>query len=291
MKKLGRTDKTIICIDYFLSIVFFLICLYPLYFVLIASFSNAGMVTNGEVWLYPKGFTLAGYREMLKKTEIWRGYLNTILYTAVGTGINMCLTIPAGYALSRRTLPFRKGINAFFILTMFISGGLVPTYLLVNSLHLVNTFAIMVIMGGVNVWNMVICRTFFESSIPTEIIEAAKIDGSSEFGIFFRVVLPLSKAILAVMALFFAVTHWNGYYNALIYIRNEDKYPLQLVLRDLLLSTQLNPSAGDAGMKQLMEMQSMKFGVIVVSSIPVLIMYPFVQKYFVKGVMIGSIKG
>ena len=155
---------------------------------------------------------------MLGKTEIWRGYANTILYTVIGTFINLVFTISAGYALSRRSLPFRKAINMFFLLTMFINGGLVPTYLLMSKLHLVNTFAIMVLMGGVNVWNFIICRTFFESNIPSELLEAAKIDGCSELTFFFKIVLPLSKAILAVMTLFFAVGHWNGYYNALIYL-------------------------------------------------------------------------
>ena len=191
---------------------------------------------------------------MLGKTEIWRGYANTILYTVIGTFINLVFTISAGYALSRRSLPFRKAINMFFLLTMFINGGLVPTYLLMSKLHLVNTFAIMVLMGGVNVWNFIICRTFFESNIPSELLEAAKIDGCSELTFFFKIVLPLSKAILAVMTLFFAVGHWNGYYNALIYLRDENRYPLQLVLRNLLLTTQLSPEVSDSGMAQILNL-------------------------------------
>ncbi|MFR8468882.1 MAG: carbohydrate ABC transporter permease [Eisenbergiella tayi] len=228
---------------------------------------------------------------MLAKSEIWRGYGNTILYTLTGTTINLIFTISAGYALSRKTLPFRSAINMFFLLTMFINGGLIPTYLLMNSLHLVNTFAIMVLMGGVNVWNFIICRTFFETNIPTEVLEAAKIDGSNELVFFMRIALPLSKSILAVMTLFFAVEHWNGYYNALVYLRSENKYPLQLVLRNLLLTTQLSPETSDSGMAQLLNLQSMKYGVIVIASVPVLILYPFIQKHFVKGVMVGAIKG
>lgn len=278
-------------VNHLLAIVFFVICLYPLYFIVIASFSNASLVTTGQVYLFPRGFTLAGYEMMLEKKEIWSGYLNTILYTVVGTSFNICLTIPAGYALSIKKLPFRAVINFFFILTMFISGGLVPTYLLVNSLHLTNTFAIMVIMGGVNVWNLVLCRNFYNTNIPGELREAAQIDGSSEFRIFLQIVVPLSKAIIAVMVLYYAVQHWNSYYNAMIYLRDTDKYPLQLVLRNLLLQNSLSAEMDDSAMERLMDVQSMKYGVIVIASLPVMLLYPFIQKYFVKGVMVGSVKG
>ncbi|ODM09340.1 sugar ABC transporter permease [Eisenbergiella tayi] len=291
MKRKCRQDKIFIIVDSILALFFLLICLYPLYFILIASFSNPSLVAGGKVWIIPRGLTLDGYKMMLAKSEIWRGYGNTILYTLTGTTINLIFTISAGYALSRKTLPFRSAINMFFLLTMFINGGLIPTYLLMNSLHLVNTFAIMVLMGGVNVWNFIICRTFFETNIPTEVLEAAKIDGSNELVFFMRIALPLSKSILAVMTLFFAVEHWNGYYNALVYLRSENKYPLQLVLRNLLLTTQLSPETSDSGMAQLLNLQSMKYGVIVIASVPVLILYPFIQKHFVKGVMVGAIKG
>ena len=291
MKRKCRQDKIFIIVDSILALFFLLICLYPLYFILIASFSNPSLVAGGKVWIIPRGLTLDGYKMMLAKSEIWRGYGNTILYTLTGPTINLIFTISAGYALSRKTLPFRSAINMFFLLTMFINGGLIPTYLLMNSLHLVNTFAIMVLMGGVNVWNFIICRTFFETNIPTEVLEAAKIDGSNELVFFMRIALPLSKSILAVMTLFFAVEHWNGYYNALVYLRSENKYPLQLVLRNLLLTTQLSPETSDSGMAQLLNLQSMKYGVIVIASVPVLILYPFIQKHFVKGVMVGAIKG
>ena len=291
MKRKCRQDKIFIIVDSILALFSLLICLYPLYFILIASFSNPSLVAGGKVWIIPRGLTLDGYKMMLAKSEIWRGYGNTILYTLTGTAINLIFTISAGYALSRKTLPFRSAINMFFLLTMFINGGLIPTYLLMNSLHLVNTFAIMVLMGGVNVWNFIICRTFFETNIPTEVLEAAKIDGSNELIFFMRIALPLSKSILAVMTLFFAVEHWNGYYNALVYLRSENKYPLQLVLRNLLLTTQLSPETSDSGMAQLLNLQSMKYGVIVIASVPVLILYPFIQKHFVKGVMVGAIKG
>lgn len=291
MKRKCRQDQIFMACNLLVALLFLIICLYPLYFILIASFSNPGLVASGKVWLFPKGITLDGYQMMLGKSEIWTGYGNTIAYTLVGTCINLILTVSAGYALSRKSLPFRRILNLFFLFPMFISGGLIPTYLMMNSLHLINTFAVMVLMGGVNVWNFIICRTFFENNIPSEILDAAKIDGSSELGFYLRIALPLSKAILAVMTLFFAVEHWNGYYNALVYLRSESKYPLQLVLRNLLLTTQLSPETSDSGMEQLLNLQSMKYGVIVVASAPVLILYPFIQKYFVKGVMVGAVKG
>lgn len=291
-KHYGNTSDRIFMIgNHLLAFLFLVICLYPMYFILIASVSNVGMVTGGKVFLFPKGLTTAGYRMLTEKKEIWIGYKNTILYTFFGTMFNLALTIPAGYALSIRTLPFRRGLNFLFMLTMFISGGMIPTYLLVNQLRLVNTFAVMVIIGGVNVWNLTLCRNFFSTNIPAELRDAARIDGSSEFGIFFRIVLPISKAIVAVMVLYFAVSHWNGYHNALIYLREETKYPLQLVLRNLLLQNTLSSETDAAGMSRLMDLQSMKYGVIVVASLPVMMLYPFVQRYFVKGVMVGSVKG
>lgn len=291
MIKMTRTDRVFTVCNCVLAGLFLLVCLYPLYFIVIASFSDAGLVTTGKVWLFPRGLTLEGYRQMLNKPEIWTGYLNTIAYTVCGTSVNLALNLTAGYALSRRTLPFRRAINMMFMITMFISGGLVPTYLLVTSLHIENTFWVMILLGGVNVWNLIICRTFFENSIPLEMLEAAQIDGCSDFTFFFRIVLPLSGALVAVMLLFFAVGHWNSYYNALIYIRDKWRYPLQLVLRNLLLQTKLDPETSDSGIQKLLELQSMKYGVIIVASVPVLVLYPFIQKHFVKGVMIGAIKG
>ncbi len=292
MRIFGK-DRVFVFLNYILATVFLLIALYPLYFVVIASFSSADAVVQGKVLLYPQGITLSGYKAMLEHTEIWSGYYYAILYTIVGTIINLICTIPAAYALSRRTLPFRWGINLYFMITMFLSGGLIPLYLLINRLKLVNTFTIMVLLGAVNVWNMIVCRTFFSTNIPEELIDAAKIDGSSELGIFFRIVLPLSKAILAVMILYFAVGHWNDYRTSLIYLRNTGKWPLQMVLRNLLLSTQMEIAQGNetSAVDQLLKIQSMKYGVIIASSFPVLVIYPFIQKYFVKGVMIGAVKG
>lgn len=294
MRILGK-DKITILADYILATLFLLVTLYPLYFVMIASISSADAVVRGKVILFPQKLTLAGYRAMLEHTEIWSGYFYAILYTFVGTVINLICTIPAAYALSRRTLPFRRGINLYFMITMFLGGGLIPVYLLINRLHLVNTFTIMVLLGAVSVWNMIVCRTFFSSNISEELIDAAKIDGSSELGIFFRIVLPLSKAILAVMVLYFAVAHWNDYRTALIYLRDSSRWPLQMVLRRLLLSTssQFETVVGSdvTATQQILDIQSMQYGVVIAASLPVLVMYPFIQKYFVKGVMIGAVKG
>lgn len=288
----SNEDKIFLIFNHILAAVILVIAFYPLYFVLIASFSSADAVVRGKVMFFPKNFTLVGYELMLAKKEIWVAYLNTIIYTLAGTTINLIFTVSAAYALSRKTLPFRSAFNVYFLVTMFVSGGLIPTYMLVYKLGMVDTFTIVVLLGAVNVWNMIICRSFFETSISPELIEAAKIDGCSELGIYFRVVLPLSKAILAVMVLYFAVGHWNGYFNALIYLRDSSRYPLQLVLRSLLLQTKFELGEKDiAASRQMMDIQSMKYGVIVVTSLPVLVLYPFIQKYFVKGVMIGAVKG
>jgi putative aldouronate transport system permease protein len=244
----------------------------------------------GEVMFYPVGFSLAGYEMLLEYKEIWTGYLNTIIYTFAGTIVSLLVTVPMGYMLSRKTLPFRKIINIFCILTMFISGGMIPTYLLIKGMGLTDTRFLMIVLGSANVWNMILCRNFFESNIPDGIIEAAKIDGCTELGIFSRIVLPLSKVILAVMTLYFGVAHWNSYYNALIYLQDQDKWPLQLVIRDILNSSNIDAENIANAMEQFKNIESMKYGLLVVATLPMLILYPFVQKYFVQGVMIGSVK-
>lgn len=267
------------------------ITLYPMYNIFIVSISSAEYIYAGAVSFIPKGINFDAYRMVFKNDSIWRSFGNSILYTTVGTAINVVCSAMCAYPLSRKDFYGRGFFTLFVAVTMFISGGMIPTYLLVNHLRLVNTFAVMVIIGGVNVWNLTLCRNFFSTNIPAELRDAARIDGSSEFGIFFKIVLPISKAIVAVMVLYFAVSHWNGYHNALIYLREEAKYPLQLVLRNLLLQNTLSSETDAAGMSRLMDLQSMKYGVIVVASLPVMILYPFVQRYFVKGVMVGSVKG
>lgn len=291
MRKLINNDKLFTVFNYLLATLFLVIAFYPLWYVVICSFSDPTAVVTGKVWITPAEITLAGYERMFAETEIWYGYARTIAYTVVGTCINLLFTIPAGYALTRKTLPFRKAINIYFMLTMFIGGGLIPTYLWMSKLGLVDNVLVLVLMGAVNVWNMIICRTFFDSNIPAELIDAAKIDGGSETRIFTTIVIPLSKALLAVMMLFFAVGHWNSYFTAMVYMRSNSKWPLQLVLRQLLLTVNGVDEGTGSGMSRILQLQGMKYAVVIASSAPVLAIYPFIQKYFVKGVMIGAVKG
>ncbi|WP_410769630.1 carbohydrate ABC transporter permease [Fontibacillus sp. BL9] len=278
---------------YLIAAVIIIIVLYPLVFVVSASFSDPARVLNGEVWLLPKGITLEAYNNILHNDKIWIGYRNSIFYTVVGTLINITMTLLAAYPLSRPDLPGRKGLMLIITLTMFFSGGLIPSYLLVKNLGMVDTMWALIIPGAISTYNLIVMRTYFQSSIPWELQEAAHIDGCSNWRLLISIILPLSKPILAVMVLFYAVGHWNSFFNALIYIRTEDLYPLQLVLREILMISQsAGVDGGNVGMEEkILLSESIKYAVIIVSSLPVLIMYPFVQRHFVKGVMIGSIKG
>ena len=287
-----------IIVDVAVLAITLLVCalvLYPLVYVLSSSFSDPSEVAAGNVILFPKGFTLEGYSYILDYDEIWTGYRNTLFYTIAGTLLNLIATLPAAYALSRRDL-FGRGIfTVLFTVTMFFSGGLIPTYLVYKQLNLLNTVWIMLIPGLVSMWNTVVCRTYFSNSIPYELQEASKIDGCNDFILFFRIVLPLSAPIIAVMAMYYAVGHWNSYFNAMIYLRDTSLYPLQLVLRSILLLDTTSEMIGADAEGELLRLQqlkeSMKYGVIVISALPMLVMYPFFQKYFVKGVMVGAIKG
>ena len=274
-------------------VIVLLIVLYPLYYVLIASFSNPDLVLTGKIFLLPKGFQTESYERVFSNPEIMQGYLNSILYTLVGTCINLAVTLSGGYALSRRDLRGRKGFMIFFTFTMFFGGGTVPTYMLVRKLHLLNTFWAMVIPNAMSVWNLILCRNFFEGNIPSELLEVAQIDGCRNGYFFYRIVRPLSKALIAVMVLFYAVGHWNSYMQPLLYLSDRTKYPLQLVLKNILISSQ--PDASLAGMNDRAEMykqtEMLKYALVVVSSAPMIVLYPFVQKYFVQGVMVGSVKG
>lgn len=277
---------------YLIAAVIMLIVLYPLLFVVSASFSDPAKVLGGEVWLLPKGATLDAYANILQNDKIWMGYGNSILYTVVGTTINIVMTLLAAYPLSRPDLPLRKGLMLIVTLTMFFGGGLIPTYLLVKDFGMVDTMWALIIPGAISTYNLIVMRTYFQSSIPWELQEAAHIDGCSNWRLLISIILPLSKPILAVMVLFYAVGHWNSFFNALIYIRSEDLYPLQLVLREILLISQTDAVDGLVGLEdKVLLAESIKYAVIIVSSLPVLVMYPFVQRHFVKGVMIGSIKG
>lgn len=280
-----------------LLVLFVIVVFYPLYFVVIASFSDPVYVNSGTPLLYPKGFNFSGYQEVFYDKRIWSGYRNTIYYTACGTLLGTAIVMLSGYALSRKDLPGGSIIMKLYIFTMYFGGGLIPTYLVVSKLGLVNTRAVVVIMGCVSVYNMIVVRSFMLSNIPEELLDASRIDGCGNGRFFTQIVLPLSKAIIAVMVLYIAVGYWNSYFTAMIYVTDEGMYPLQLQLRKILLTASAAAGQTDADidpdmMKSLTDrVQLIKYGAIVVSTAPIICLYPFVQKYFVKGVMIGSIKG
>lgn len=291
----NKGDKLFDTVCLILATFFLLIVLYPLIYIVSCSISNPTYVGMGEVWLLPKGITFLGYKTVFQNPDIMTGYANTIFYTVFGTLLNLALTLPAGYALSKKSLPGRGFFMVYLLFTMYFSGGLIPQFLLIKNLNLLDTRLVLLIIGAVSVFNVIITRTFFQA-IPSELEEAATIDGCSTFRMFFTIVLPLSKALISVMALYYGVSHWNSYFAALIYISDNTKKPLQLFLREILVMSQLSTSAADAQSGELMyEAEKLqlflKYSVIVVSSAPLLIIYPFLQKYFDKGVLLGSVKG
>ncbi|MDR2952525.1 MAG: carbohydrate ABC transporter permease [Treponema sp.] len=269
------------------------IIVYPLYFIIIASFSNPSLVNTGKVWLYPVGFTLDGYVALIGNDSIWIGYRNTILYVIVGTFIHLAVNIPAAYALSRKDLVYRKPLTVYFLITMFFSGGLIPTFLTVQKVGLYNTFWVMVLPFTVSVYVLIVARTFFENSIPGEMWEAAEMEGCGNLRFFFTIVLPLSKAIIAVVGLWHAVWQWNSYFNALIYLRDRSLFPLQLILRNILIINTMQAAlgTGEAAMIAMRTADLVRYGAIIVSTLPIMCVYPFVQKYFNQGALIGAVKG
>ena len=280
-----------------LTLILFVVA-YPLYWVIISSFSDPTAVSAGKVLLRPLGFTLKGYAEVFKNSQVMRGFFNSIVITVVGVCVNLAVTLPTAYALSRDNFSGKKPITVFYMITMFFGGGMIPTYLVVKNMHLLNTIWALVLPGCLSVYNMIVARTFFKSNISEELYEAGEIDGCTQSRFFFQIALPLSKAIIAIMVLYYGVGHWNSYFSALLYISDQDKYPLQLVLRNILITNQtaLSQTATTAAARAALQEQQqlidvMKYSLIIISSVPVLIMYPLVQKHFVKGVMIGSVKG
>lgn len=277
-----------------LAVVLMVIFIYPLYYLVIASLSDVNAVVSGQVKFWFVGFSTESYQELLKRGDIWNGYLNSIIITAVGTVVNIIMTILGAYVLSCPEFLPRTVIMKLITFTMFFGGGLIPTFLLIQSLGMYNTIWALIIPGAVSVNNLIIARTFFQGNIPNELREAAFLDGCSHTKLLWTVILPLSKAIVAVLALYYGVGHWNSYFSALVYLRDDDLAPLQLILRRILLSA---ATAEDTGadiatlIKQMNLAEQLKYSSVIVASIPALIAYPFVQKYFVKGVMIGSIKG
>lgn len=293
-KNQSYRDKVFYIIILVILSLFFLAVLYPCIFVVSASFSSGTAVQAGKVVLWPVDVSLEGYRTVLNTPDVWTGYANSIFYTVVGTLINVCMTMVAAYCLSRNDLPGGNGLMLLFTFTMFFSGGLIPTYIVIRQLGMINTRWVLLLPGAIGVYNLIVARTFIRNSIPLELLEASQIDGCSDVKYFLRVVLPLSKAIVAVMVLFYGVGHWNAYFSAMIYLHRKELYPLTLFLRQILMSSQIDPgTVQDPEMQQrLQEMVGViKYALIMVSMIPVLVVYPFVQRYFVTGVMIGSVKG
>lgn len=295
LKKLKSKSKSDLLFDIFNYTVLGLIgiaVLYPLYFVLIASISDPVAINNGQVSVLPVGFNISGFKKIFQDVKIWTAYSNTIFYTVVGTAVNIILTLLIAYPLSRKNFGAGKYVMAFIMFTMYFQGGMIPTYLLVQKLNLYNTPWVMILLPAINVFNVIIATTNIKSNIPEELYEAASIDGCNHFGFFFKMVMPLSKSIIAVLVLYYGVAHWNEFMNGLIYLRDQSLQPLQLFLRNILLQNQAS-SLGDVDsiMEQQKAAELMKYGLIIVSTIPVLVVYPFLQKYFAKGTMVGSVKG
>ena len=295
-----RSNKCFDIVNILAVSVILLLILYPLYFVIIASLSDPYEVVKGNVIFGIRGFSIDSYIQVFKNKDIWIGYRNSVVYTILGTGLSLLTTIPAAYALSRKYLWGRNILTSFFVITMFISGGVLPTYLTVRDIGLMNKPFTLVVLGSFSVFNLLVAKAYFQSEMPESVLEAAEIDGCSEFKKFFYIVLPLSRPIVAVIALYYAVERWNDFYNALIYISDADYYPLQLVLRNILMENQINftsigalniPAEEMAFMVRRAYMaEAMKYAVIFIASLPMWLIFPFVQKYFVKGVMAGSIK-
>ncbi|MDO5794657.1 MAG: carbohydrate ABC transporter permease [Turicibacter sp.] len=271
-----------------------LVVLFPLYFIVIASISDPVLVQSGEVLFWPKGITFEGYKMIFQDSSIWKGYGISLWCVVVGTIINLFFTIPAGYALSRKDLPGKKFFMLFLTFTMFFGGGLIPTYLLVKDLGLINSLWSLVLTDAVSVINIIIVRTYFQTNIPEELYEAAQMDGCSEVKTFFKIAIPLAKPIIAIMVLYYGLGQWNQFFKGIIYIQDENLYPLQLVLRNILVQNTSTAGATmntDTFLAQQRLAELIKYGVIIIGSLPPILAYPFVQKYFEKGVMVGSVKG
>ena len=293
--KRAKGDLVFDTINTLLLVLVMLVVLYPLYFIVIASFSDPLEVLSGHVIFFPKKVSLEAYKMVFRDAQILTGYRNTIFYTLLGTAVNIILTVLAAYPLSRRDLAGRKFFTVMLAVTMFFSGGLIPTYFMVsNTLHLLDTIWAMILPGAISVWNVIIVRTYFQTSIPPELSEAAMVDGCSDFMLLTKVILPLSMPVLAVMVLFYGVAHWNSFFNALIYLNDKALYPLQLILRSILvqntMSEDMLAEVDSLANRQVMA-ETIKYALIVVASVPIIAVYPFLQKYFAKGVMVGAVKG
>lgn len=289
-----REDRVMYTLIYIIMALLLVLILYPLIYIVSSSFSSGAAVSAGKVLLWPVDFSTTGYEIIFNYKLVWVGYANTIFYTVVATALNVVLTVCAAYPLSRRDFHGRGFYMTLFLIIMFFSGGMIPNYILMTKLGFTNTRWAIIFSGAISVHNMIIMRTYFMNSIPQELFDAARIDGTSDWGYLFKIILPLSRAILAVILLYYAVAHWNSYFNAMLYLRDRDLYPLQMVLRDILNASNVDLSQiedAEVLAKMTGAADLIKFALIVVSTVPILCVYPFVQKYFEKGVMIGSVKG
>ncbi|MFD1414384.1 carbohydrate ABC transporter permease [Oceanobacillus jeddahense] len=298
MRKFQLSDKGFDVLNTIFVTIIVILIVYPLIFVLSASISSPAAVNTGKMWLWPIDISFNGFKTVFQNEAIWSGYRNTIIYTVVGTILHLFILLPCSYALSRKEVVGKQFIMWFILFTMLFNGGLIPTYLVIQSLGMIDTMWAIVVPNVVGAWSILVARAFFQQSIPDQLVEASKIDGATDFQIFFKIVLPLSMPIIAVMALFHAVGLWNQYFNALIYLSDETKYPLQLILREILILNEgmMSGGAGAEGgsassfAEQIETASLIKYAIIIVSSLPLLIVYPFVQRFFVKGVLIGSVK-
>lgn len=277
-----------------LNVVFLLVCsfafLYPMWYVLVSSFSDPYAIASGQVTFWPIDFTIDAYKLVFDDDRIWSSYGNTMIYVVAGTLINLVLTTMGAYPLSRTNLPGKSVLMALIVFTMFFSGGLIPSYLNVRELGLYDTYWAILLPGAVSAFNLIVMRTFFQS-IPEGLIESAKIDGANDFRILWQMVLPLSMPVIAVMTLFYAVSHWNSWFSAMIYLQDPNLYPLQLILREILIQSSAQNMLSGATQDAVFRMsEAIKYATIIVATVPILVIYPFLQKYFVKGVMIGAIK-
>ena len=284
----SKSDYVYYAFCWFILILLAIVIIYPLYYIVIASISDPDAVMTGDVWLYPVKITLNGYAQLFQRDDIWRSYFNTLVYTLFGTLFNIALTIPAGWALSRDYLPFRKVIMPLLIITMFFGGGLLPYVIICRSLGLYQNPLILIIGGGVSVYNVFMCKSFFSSNVPNEMLEAGQIDGAGEIRIFFDLVLPIAKSIISVMVLFYAVGHWNNYIDAYIFSIEEQFYPLQTILNGLLDAS--SGGEGEVVLEQMRTATQIKFTSIIISTLPILIIYPMIEKHFGQGVLVGSFK-
>lgn len=288
-------DRIFNKVNHILLAIFLLAVLYPFVYLISCSFSSGDALMTGKVKLFPVEPTLLGYKTVFAYSPIWSGYLRSLIYMVSGTLVSILLTIMASYPLSRDDLKGKKIFMGYFLFTMMFNGGLVPTYMLVKQLHMIDTIWAIILPTALSAYNVIVARTYYRQNIPLELLEASRLDGCDDFRFLLKIVIPLSKPIIAVISLWVAVALWNSYFSALIYLNSEDKYPLQLVLRGILImgSADLSQSGVDPEIRLRNQYlgEMLKYGTIVVSSLPLMILYPFVQKYFVKGVMIGSVKG